>query len=70
MLGAIGPQVTEIEIHQEDTDADLKKKEAVVLAVNTANEINQLSERWIFKLSSWQAEKLRKTMDELLEEKE
>lgn len=70
MLGAIGPQVTEIEIHQEDTDADLKEKEAVVLAINTANEINQMSERWIFKLSSWQAEKLRTTMEELLEEKE
>lgn len=67
---AVGPQVSEIQIDQDESDADLKKKEAILLAVDTANEINQVAGSWIFKLSSWQAEKLRTPMEDLLEEKE
>jgi len=67
-VSARPPAAKRITITKTESDEELKKKEALLLAADTANKFNERHQGWVYELSSWTAEKMRKTLDELVED--
>ncbi len=53
-----------------ESEEELRKKEEKLLARDAAEEFAKMHRNWVYKLSSWQGEKLRKPLEDLLEEPE
>jgi len=67
-LSAQAPKPGRIEIGKEDSDEELKEKEAMILAAETAAEIGETHGEWIYEIPSSAAKKLRKPFAELIED--
>ena len=67
-VSAEGPTVKTVEITRTESDAELKKKEAVLLAADQAKEFNAKREGWVYEVSSWDAGNLRKPLSDLVED--
>jgi len=67
-LSATAPKVKEVTITRTESEEELKKKEEKILASETAQKFTARHRDWVYEISSWTAEKLRKTPDELLED--
>ena len=60
-------QIT-INPNQKDSEEELKKKETVLLARDAIKAFAGKHQGWIYELASWQADKLTKSRDDLLED--
>jgi len=68
VLQAQGPGVQSVQITATESDAELKKKEALLLAADKAEEFNDKHAGWLYKIMSWDAGKLRKPLGDLIED--
>jgi len=68
-----GPSDAEIErasrIGRDEADEKLKEKADILTAKDTAAAFNEKHGPWLYELSSWKAEKMRKPVKDLTEEK-
>ena len=67
-LSAKGPIVGEITITKTESEEELKKKEALLLAHDKAKTFTPRHAGWAYELSSWQAEKMCKSLADLIED--
>lgn len=67
-LSADGPKVGSLQITKTESEEELKKKEAIILAVGTAAEFTPRHAQWVYEVSSWTAEKMRKPLADLVED--
>lgn len=68
-LSAKGPDVDRVQISRDESQEQLKEKEAILLAVDEANAFNEKHSGWVYEIASWNAEKMRKQFSELLKDK-
>jgi parvulin-like peptidyl-prolyl isomerase len=68
-VSAKGPTTERIEIRKDESDAELKKKEAILLAMETAEKFAPRHDPWVYEVYSYDAEKMRKPLGDLLEDK-
>ncbi|MFA5555319.1 MAG: DUF4340 domain-containing protein [Phycisphaerae bacterium] len=57
-----------IDITRQESDEELRKKEAKLLALEAVERFNRRCKGWTFKIPSWIANNLTKPLDELLED--
>jgi len=55
---------------REETEEELKKKEAILLAHEAANKFTQQHEGWVYVLPDWKAKNLTKKFEELIKDKD
>ena len=67
-VAAEGPAEKSINITRTESDTELKKKEALLLAADQAKAFNLKHEGWVYEISSWDAGNLRKPMSDLVED--
>ena len=67
-LSAIGPKPERIEISRTESDEELKRKEAFLKALDTANAFGPEHTPWVYELSSWEAGRMRKPLSDLVED--
>jgi hypothetical protein len=67
-VSAVGPPVESVTITKDESDEELKKKEALLTAADTARSFAKKHSGWIYELSSWNAGKLRKPLGDLVED--
>ena len=67
-LSAKGPGVTSVQITRTEAEEELKKKESILLAAETAKKFTPQHAAWVYEISSRSAEKMRKKLDELVED--
>lgn len=67
-VSAKGPDVSSVSITKTESDAELKKKEAVLLAVETAQKFTPKHAPWVYQVQSWSADRLRKPLADLVED--
>jgi len=67
-LSAKGPIVGEITITKTESEEELKKKEALLLAHDKAKVFTPRHAGWAYEISSWQAEKMCKSLADLIED--
>ncbi len=60
-------QVT-INPNQQDSEEELKKKEAILTARDNAETFDQLHKGWVYEIASWQASNLIKPLTDLIED--
>ena len=65
-LAAEPPQVGDITIAPDEEDESLKEKEAILLALEGADEFNTRHARWVYQLDSYDAEDLAMPLEDLL----
>ncbi len=58
----------EISLNRKDSDEELKKKEAQLLARDAVDKFNAKCKGWIFELPKWKADNLTKPLDDILED--
>ncbi|MFH0965312.1 MAG: peptidylprolyl isomerase [Planctomycetota bacterium] len=68
-LTADGPGVQSVQITKTESDEELKKKETLLLAEETARKSQAKHAGWLYELSSWKAEKMEKPLADLVEDK-
>jgi hypothetical protein len=61
-------QAANLAISRKDSDEDLKKKEALLLAHDTVEKFNAKCKGWVYELPSWKANNLTKPLDDILED--
>lgn len=66
-LSAVSPLRERIQITQQESEEELKKKETLLLANDKTETFNALHTGWVYEISSIDGETLRKAFDELLE---
>ena len=54
--------------NQQDSEEELKKKEALLLARDKAKAFNERHQGWVYELPSWRADNLTKKIDDLVED--
>lgn len=67
-LFAKGPDVDRITITKTESEEELKKKEALLLAADTAKAFTKRHTGWAYKISEWTAKKMKKPLDDLVED--
>lgn len=67
-LAAEGPGVGRVTITKTESEEELKKKETLLLAADTAKTFAQRHAGWAYKTSEWTAKKMKKPLDELVED--
>ncbi len=67
-LAAKGPEKDRIQISKTESDEELKKKEAIILAMKTTREFTARHTGWVYEVSTYQAEPMRKPIAELIED--
>ena len=67
-LSAIAPKSDRIRISKDDSDEDLKKKEAILLAMDNATKFNARHAQWIYEIAGYNAKKMRRPLAELTED--
>ena len=67
-LSAEGPAVKSVQISRTESEEELKKKEALLLAADTAKAFTPRHTPWVYEVSSWSGGRLRKPLSELLED--
>lgn len=67
-VSAFAPDVGRVAITRNESDEELKKKEAAIVAASTAGDFTPRHAPWVYELSSYQAEKLRHPLNDLVEE--
>jgi parvulin-like peptidyl-prolyl isomerase len=66
-VAAEPPTIGRIAVGETESDTDLKRKEALLLARDTARAF-AWRQAWTYELSSWQADRMRKPFADLIEE--
>ena len=67
-ISAKGPKGREITVGKDDSPEELRKKEALIFAIETPERFNPEHAPWVYELSSWKAENLRRPLAELTED--
>ncbi len=67
-LSAIGPAQDRVTVTRTESDEELEKKDALLRAGDRAREFTPQHAPWVYEVSSWRAKKLRKPLDELVED--
>ena len=67
-LSANSPKGDRVQISWTESQEELKKKEAILLAMQTAKEFGPRHKPWVYEISSWVAEKMRKPLADLIED--
>ncbi len=68
-LGPSQAQITQSQhIGEQEAKEQLEKKSAVLSAADKANEFNEQHGKWIYKVSHWTAERLRRSLADVLED--
>lgn len=67
-LAAQGPGVRRIQVGVTESDVELEKKEALLLAADKAEAFNARHGEWVYEITSWDAGKLRKPLSALIED--
>jgi parvulin-like peptidyl-prolyl isomerase len=67
-LSAKGPVGQRIEVGRTESAEELKKKEALLLAMETPGKFNPKHAPWVYELASWKAGKMRRPLAELIED--
>ena len=65
-VAAEPPQVDSVTISPDEADESLKEKEAILLAVDGAEEFNARHARWVYQLDAYDAEDLILPLEDLL----
>jgi hypothetical protein len=69
-LSAQPPEVDSVSISQNEADESLKKKEAILLAGDTAAAFTKKHSGWIYEVSSSDTEDLRRPLNDLFEKEQ
>jgi hypothetical protein len=67
-LSAQGPGVSSVQITRTESDTELKKKEALLLAADQVKKLNADDEGWVYEVSTWDGGNLRKPLSDLIED--
>ena len=67
-LSATGPVGSGVSVGPKDSKEELKKKEAILLAMKAAPEFTQRHAPWVYEISSYNAEKMRRPFKDLIED--
>lgn len=67
-ISAKGPAPREIGISKTESPEELKKKEALIIAIETPRTFNPKHAPWVYELPSWKAENARRPLAELIED--
>ena len=67
-LSAKGPSVSRVTISKTESEDELKKKEALLLAAEAARKFTPRHQPWVYEISSWAAGKMRKPLNDLIED--
>jgi len=67
-LFARGPDVSGLTITRTESEEELKKKEALLLAADTARTFTQRHDGWAYEVSEYAAKKMKKSLDDLVED--
>jgi len=67
-VSAKGPGVKSVNISKAESDESLKQKEALLLADETAKTFSARHQGWVYEISSYTSQKMRKPLAELLED--
>ncbi len=67
-FSASAPEVESVQITRTETEQELKKKDALLQAVEKAREFTPRQAPWVYELPSWTAEKMRHPLNDLIEE--
>ena len=67
-LSAKGPEGQRIEVGRTESTEELKKKEVLLLAMETPGKFNPKHAPWVYELASWKAGKMRRPLAELIED--
>lgn len=57
-----------IDINKQESDQELKRKEAILLAREAVDKLNRKCRGWVYSIPSYKAENLTKPLDELLDD--
>jgi hypothetical protein len=63
-----GEEGANLTIRKTDSQEELKKKEAKLLALDAVEKFNNKCKGWVYELPSWKAQNLTKPLDDILEE--
>ena len=67
-ISAKGPELRRVPISKTDSPEELKKKEALIVAMETPGNFNPKHAAWVYELPSWTAENMRRPLAELIED--
>ena len=67
-LSATGPRGDSIKISKNESDEELKKKEAILLAMDDAKKFNARHAQWVYEIADYNARNMRKPFAELIED--
>jgi hypothetical protein len=65
-VAAEGPEGDRVEIKRTESDKELKKKEAILEAMEKAQTFTPTHKDWVYEISSHDAKKMRKPLEKLL----
>jgi hypothetical protein len=57
-----------IDISKKESDEELKRKEAILLAREAVDRFNRKCKGWVYSIQSWKADNLTKPLDELFDD--
>jgi hypothetical protein len=57
-----------LDISKRESDEELKRKEAILLAREAVDKFNRKCKGWVYSIPSWKADNLTKPLDELLDD--
>ena len=67
-LSASAPDVQSVQITRTEAEAELKKKDALLQAVEKARDYNTRHAPWVYELSDWNVERMSHPLSDLVEE--
>jgi hypothetical protein len=67
-LSAEGPAVKSVQVSRTESEDELKKKEAIILAGKTAQEFGSCHEGWVYEVGGLGGANLRKSLADLLQD--
>ena len=67
-FSASAPEVESVQITRTEAEQELKKKDALLQAVEKAREFTPRHAPWVYELSNWTAEKMRHPLSDLVED--
>ncbi len=67
-LSAQGPGANSVQITRTESDAELKKKDAMLQAADLVEKFNPAHAGWAYEVSSWDGGNLTKPLDDLIED--
>jgi parvulin-like peptidyl-prolyl isomerase len=67
-VSASAPNIDSVSVAPNESDAALKKKDALLQAVEKSREFTRQHAGWVYEVQPWAAEKMRRPLSELVED--